>query len=115
MLDADGFLHLKGRLKDMIIRGGVNIYPQEIEALLLAQPGVADAAVVGWPSREFNEEVAAFITVKHPVDEAELIAVCRRELARYKVPRQVFVLPELPRNSGGKVVKPTLVARLPPL
>lgn len=114
-LDNAGFLHLKGRLKDMIIRGGVNIYPQEIEALLLGQDGVADAAVVGWPSREFNEEVAAFVTLSRPVDEATLLAVCQRELARYKVPRQIFVVSELPRNSGGKVVKPALVATLPPL
>ncbi len=114
-LDDAGYLFLKGRLKDMIIRGGVNIYPQEVEALLLAQPGVADAAVVGWPSREFNEEVAAFVVAEGELDVSALMAVCRRELARYKVPREVFVVDALPRNSGGKIRKPDLVARLPAL
>ena len=113
--DEEGFLYLKGRAKDMIIRGGVNIYPQEIETTLLNHASVADAAVVGWPSREFDEEVAAFVVLREPVDSSELIAACRRRLAPYKVPRQVFVLDELPRNAGGKVLKPDLVKRLVPL
>ncbi len=113
--DEEGFLYLKGRAKDMIIRGGVNIYPQEIETTLLNHASVADAAVVAWPSREFDEEVAAFVVLREPVDSSELIAACRRRLAPYKVPRQVFVLDELPRNAGGKVLKPDLVKRLVPL
>ena len=111
----EGFLFLKGRSKDMIIRGGINIYPQEIETTLLNCDGVADAAVVGWPSREFDEEVAAFVILKAPLDPATLVAICKTKLAPYKVPRQVFIVDDLPRNSLGKVLKPHLVNRLPRL
>jgi long-chain acyl-CoA synthetase len=111
----EGFLFLKGRAKDMIIRGGVNIYPQEIEATLLDHASVADAAVVGWPSREFDEEVAAFVVPRGSADAAGLLALCRGRLAPYKVPREVFLVDELPRNSLGKVVKAELVKRLRPL
>ena len=111
----EGYLFLKGRAKDMIIRGGINIYPQEVEATLSDHPAVAEAAVVGWPSREFDEEVAAFVLLIQPIAAAELRAWCREHLAPYKVPRQVFVVDELPRNSLGKVIKAQLVAQLPPL
>ncbi len=118
-LDEDGYLFLKGRSKDMIIRGGINIYPQEVEATLAGHPAVLEAAVVGWPSREFNEEVAAFVLRKSSgtsnVEAAELIALCREALAPYKVPREIFFVDELPRTSLGKVVKAELVARLDPL
>ena len=99
----------------MIIRGGVNIHPQEIEALLLGHPSVAEAAVVGWPSREFNEEVAAFVVPRGELDEAALVALCRERLAPYKVPRRVFLVDDLPRTSVGKVQKAALVERLEPL
>jgi acyl-CoA synthetase (AMP-forming)/AMP-acid ligase II len=111
-LNEEGYLFLKGRSKDMIIRGGVNIYPQEIEAVLMDHPAVLEAAVIGWPSREFNEEVAAFVIRKGHVEEAELVALCRRVLAPYKVPRAIFFVDELPRNSLGKVVKAELAGRL---
>lgn len=111
----EGFLFLKGRAKDMIIRGGVNIYPQEIEATLLDHAAVADVAVVGWPSKEFDEEVAAFVVLRAPVAPATLLALCKSRLAPYKVPREVFIVQELPHNSLGKVVKTQLVARLPQL
>jgi acyl-CoA synthetase (AMP-forming)/AMP-acid ligase II len=114
-LDDDGFLYLKGRAKDMIIRGGINIHPQDIEAVLLEHAGVADAAVVGWPSVEFNEEVAAFVVVRGAVDPQALREHCRSRLAPYKVPREVFLVEELPKNSLGKVVKSELCARLPAL
>ncbi len=115
MRDASGYLHLKGRAKDMIIRGGINIYPGEIEAVLQAHPAVADCAVVGWPSREFNEEVAAFVILKAGADAGELRESCRGRMAPYKVPREVFVVNEFPRNALGKVIKPALSAQLPPL
>ena len=104
-----------GRQREMAIRGGINIYPQEVEATLLGHANVADAAVVGWPSQEFDEEVAAFVVPRGKVDGGELVALCRQSLAPYKVPREVFVVDELPRNSLGKVVKTELVARLPKL
>ena len=117
MMDPHGYLYLKGRAKDMIIRGGVNIYPAEIEAVLQAHPGVADVSVVGWPSREFNEEVAAFVILKKAgsVEPEELKSLCRDKLAPYKVPKQVFVVQEFPRNTLGKVIKSELSARLPSL
>jgi acyl-CoA synthetase (AMP-forming)/AMP-acid ligase II len=111
-MNDEGYLFLRGRAKDMIIRGGINIYPQEIEATLLAHPSVADAAVVGWPSREFNEEVAAFVVLRSHADPAVLVEWCRQSLAPYKVPRQVFVEQEFPRTSLGKVIKSALSARL---
>ena len=111
----EGFLFLKGRSKDMIIRGGINIYPQEIETTLLNHEAVADACVVGWPSREYDEEVAAFVTLKQAVILDELIGLCKTKLAPYKVPKQIFVVAELPRNSLGKVLKADLVKGLTPL
>jgi acyl-CoA synthetase (AMP-forming)/AMP-acid ligase II len=113
--DADGFLYLTGRAKDMIIRGGVNIYPAEIEQTLVAHPAVAEAAVVGWPAQERGEEVAAFVVRRSAVDEGALMAHCRATLAPYKIPKAVFFLDELPKSGLGKVLKPSLVERLPPL
>src|SRR5262249_9815556 len=91
-LHERGYAFLKGRFKDMIIRAGVNIYPTEIEAIVLGHPAVTEAAVVGWPSREFGEEIAAFVTVGGPVSVRDLVELCRRELAPYKVPRRIFVV-----------------------
>jgi acyl-CoA synthetase (AMP-forming)/AMP-acid ligase II len=113
--DARGFVFLRGRRKDMIIRGGVNIYPAEVEAILMAHPAVADAAVVGWPSREFGEEIAAFVRARGAVEAAELTAWCRTRLAAYKRPKEIFLVPDLPRNSAGKVLKAELVGRLAPI
>jgi acyl-CoA synthetase (AMP-forming)/AMP-acid ligase II len=114
-VDERGYVFLKGRFKDMIIRAGVNIYPTEIEAILLGHAAVTEAAVVGWPSREFGEEVAAFVTVSGPVSERDLAGLCRRELAPYKVPRRIFVVDELPKNSLGKILKAALSESLPSL
>jgi acyl-CoA synthetase (AMP-forming)/AMP-acid ligase II len=110
-LDEDGFLHLHGRAKDMIIRGGVNIYPQDIERIVAEIPGVRDVAVAGAPAREMGEEVAAFV-VSEGVDADAIAAHCRARLAPYKVPSIIRFLPELPRNAGGKVVKSALLASL---
>jgi acyl-CoA synthetase (AMP-forming)/AMP-acid ligase II len=119
MLDEHGYLYLKGRAKDMIIRGGVNIYPAEIEAVLQSHPAVTDCAVVGWPSREFNEEVAAFVIPKGAAPgetlAEELRELCRGRMAPYKVPKQVFVVKDFPRNALGKVIKADLSAGLQPL
>ena len=112
-LDAAGFLTLAGRAKDMIIRGGVNIYPEEIEATLMAHPAVADAAVVGVPDVLRGEEVAAFVVLRRPVDAAALRAWCIERLAPYKQPRDLRQLESLPRNSSGKVIKLRLRTDLP--
>lgn len=110
--DADGFLYLTGRAKDMIIRGGVNIYPAEIEQTLIMHAAIAEAAVVGWPSQERGEEVAAFVVPKAEVSEADLLAHCRGSLAPYKIPKGIFFVETLPRSGMGKVLKAELVERL---
>lgn len=111
-LDADGFLVLAGRMKDMIIRGGVNIYPGDVEAVLAELPGVRDVSVAGAPSRQMGEEVAAFLATDGSVTEESVRAICRERLAPYKVPSIVRFVSEIPRNHGGKVVKADLVASL---
>jgi acyl-CoA synthetase (AMP-forming)/AMP-acid ligase II len=113
--DADGFLYLTGRSKDMIIRGGVNIYPAEIEQTLATHPAVVEVAVVGWPSQERGEEVAAFVVCRAGVTEQDLLAHCRGSLAPYKIPRGIFIIDQLPKSGLGKVLKPALVQRLPQL
>ena len=115
MLNDEGYLFLRGRAKDMIIRGGVNIYPQEIETVLLNHPRIAEAAVIGAPSREFDEEVAAFVKASGPLDEAEVKAYCKQSLAPYKVPRHVFFVEDFSLNSSGKILKSELVRALPTL
>jgi acyl-CoA synthetase (AMP-forming)/AMP-acid ligase II len=110
-LDGDEFLHLAGRADDVIIRGGVNVYPAEIEETLLAHPWVRDAAVVGVPSAELGEEIAAFVVAAPETARETLIAHCRSRLAPYKVPASIEIIDELPRTALGKVIKSALVAR----
>lgn len=114
-IDAARYVTLRGRAKDMILRGGINIYPSDIEATLTAHPAVAEAAVVGWPSREFGEEIAAFVRLTGSATADDLMAFCRERLTRYKCPRATFIVDELPRNSAGKVLKAELAARLDPI
>ena len=111
-VDADGFVTITGREKDMIIRGGVNIYPNEIESVLLGHGQVTEAAVVGAPSAALGEEVIAFVTTRQPVDPEALRAMCARQLAPYKVPKVVQVLSEMPRTNVGKIDKQRLRASL---
>jgi len=115
LVDEEGYLFLKGRRKDIIIRGGVNIYPNEIEEVLLSHAAVTEAAVVGQQSREMGEEVAAFVIVKSEVSKEELSAHCRSRLAPYKVPKTVCLVEEMPKNSLGKILKPELMKQLPQL
>jgi acyl-CoA synthetase (AMP-forming)/AMP-acid ligase II len=106
-LDEDGFLYISGRKKDLIIRGGNNIYPTDVEAVLLEHPDVQEAAVIGVPHEVLGEDVAAFVVAKpnHDLDVDALLAFASERLADYKRPRQVFVFTELPRNATGKVMK----------
>ena len=109
-VDADGYLYLTDRATFMIISGGVNIYPQECENLLITHPKVADAAVFGVPNSDLGEEVKAVVQLMpdvhpSPVMAEELIAFCGRHLARQKVPRSVDFEPELPRLPTGKLYK----------
>jgi len=111
-LDAEGYLSIVGRSKDMIIRGGVNIYPAEIEAILCAHPAVVDAAVVPRPSIEFGEEPVAFVVTGERVAQDALRQHCQASLAPYKVPRDFIFVAEFPRNTAGKVIKAELAARV---
>ncbi len=109
-LDADGFLSLKDRSKDMIISGGSNIYPREVEEVLLRHPGIREVAVVGRPHSEWGEEVLAYVVPRpgHTLDTSELDALCLASIARFKRPRHYRLLDELPKNSYGKVLKTAL-------
>jgi malonyl-CoA/methylmalonyl-CoA synthetase len=104
-LDADGSLAIRGRLKELIITGGFNVYPREVEVALEAHPAVAEVAVAGVPSERWGEEVTAFVVPVRAVPEKELIAFARQRLAAYKCPRQVRFVDALPRNAMGKVEK----------
>ncbi|MGW5410482.1 class I adenylate-forming enzyme family protein [Actinomadura geliboluensis] len=112
-VDEDGYLYLGGRSRDMIVRGGENIYVSEIELVLTDVPEVADAAVVGRPDETWGEVVVAFVEYRREPPPVEALdAMCRARLAGYKVPVEYHVLPELPRNPTGKVRKSDLVERL---
>jgi malonyl-CoA/methylmalonyl-CoA synthetase len=111
--DGDGYLAIVGRAKDLIITGGYNVYPKEIELALDRLPGVAESAVVGVPHPDFGEAVTAAVVPAGGavLDEAQLIAALKSELANYKVPKRVYVVAELPRNAMGKVQKNLLRER----
>ncbi len=104
-LDADGFLYLVDRKNDLIISGGFNVYPREVEDVLLAHPQVAEAAVVGLPDERWGDRVHAVVSLREPVEEAELLAFCAERLAGYKRPRGVSVLEELPKSAVGKILR----------
>ena len=106
-------LAIVGRAKDLIITGGYNVYPKEIELALDRLPGVAESAVVGVPHPDFGEAVTAAVVPAGGavLDEAQLIAALKSELANYKVPKRVYVVAELPRNAMGKVQKNLLRER----
>lgn len=108
--EPDGYLTLCGRSKDLIISGGLNIYPPEVERVLAEHPAVAACAVIGCPDREWGERVTAVIVKNHgaAVSSADLIAYCREHLAPYKSPKSFFFRDELPRNAMGKVQKAEL-------
>ena len=105
--DSDGHFYLESRKHDMVISGGVNIYPREIEDHLLTHPAIMDVAVVGVPDEEWGEALRAFVVVRpgHAITGDEVADHCRSHLADYKRPRQVVFLDELPRNPTGKVLK----------
>jgi O-succinylbenzoic acid--CoA ligase len=108
-IDADGFLHVEGRIKDTIVTGGENVAAAEVEEALVSHPLVTDAAVVGRPDPEWGEAVAAFVVVEGGVEDEELVAWCRDRLAGYKLPRSITRVDELPRTESGKLLKGRLV------
>jgi malonyl-CoA/methylmalonyl-CoA synthetase len=107
-IDSSGYVHIVGRAKDLVICGGYNVYPKEVETVIDAIEGVAETAVVGVPHPDFGEAVVA-VVLRRPgstnVAESQVIAVCKERLANYKVPKRVFLMDELPRNAMGKVQK----------
>jgi malonyl-CoA/methylmalonyl-CoA synthetase len=106
-LDPDGYLTIVGRSKDLIITGGYNVYPAEVEACINQMPGVAESAVVGVPHPDFGEAVVA-VVVRKPgsaLDAAGITAGLKGQIANFKVPKHVAVVDELPRNTMGKVQK----------
>lgn len=107
-LDEDGYLYVCDRVKDMVISGGVNIYPAEIEAAILSHPAVVDAAVFGIPDAEFGEKIAAHIKPSAPLDEPTLLAYLRERIAPYKLPKVIVFQDELPRLENGKILKRAL-------
>jgi long-chain acyl-CoA synthetase len=107
-MDAEGFVTIKDRSKDMIISGGSNIYPREIEEILLRHPAVAECSVVGRPHAEWGEEVVAFVVTKREISPGELDSLCLENIARFKRPRQYRFVESLPKNTYGKVLKTEL-------
>jgi fatty-acyl-CoA synthase len=106
-IDADGYYYLESRKHDMVISGGVNIYPREIEDLLATHPAILEAAVIGVPDAEWGETLRAFVVLREgkQLTEADVVEFCREGLADYKRPRKVTFMTELPRNPTGKILK----------
>ena len=110
--DADGFYRIRDRIKDMYISGGENVYPAEVESVLMAHPDVVEAAVVGVPDERWGEAGVAVVVTRRPLDPEELLDWCRGRLARFKVPREVRFVDALPRSGMNKVLKREIVEML---
>ncbi len=106
--DEDGYFYIVDRKKDMIIVGGYNVYPREVEEVLYKHPGVVEAAVIGVPDEEMGEAVKAFIVLKDSVTEADLLDFCAISLAKYKCPTRLEFIDQLPRNTTGKILRTVL-------
>jgi long-chain acyl-CoA synthetase len=114
-IDADGHLYITGRIKEMLIIGGENVFPREIEEVLNAHPSVHDSAVIGMTDPSRGEVPLAFVELAEDADfdETALRAHCRELLAQYKVPREIRLLEKLPRNPTGKIMRRALSAATP--
>jgi long-chain acyl-CoA synthetase len=108
--DEDGYLYIVDRKKDLIIRGGFNVYPRDVEEVLARHPGVAQVAVIGVPSERMGEEVVAYVVPRQGQDVApeEVLTYCQRHLAKYKTPRRILIVDTLPQSAVGKVLKTRL-------
>jgi acyl-CoA synthetase (AMP-forming)/AMP-acid ligase II len=102
-LDADGYLHLVARIKELINRGGEKISPREIDEVLLTHPAVAEAVCFGVPHGMWGEEVAAAVVLRDAASEADLLAYCRERLADYKRPKEIHITDAIPRTATGKI------------
>jgi long-chain acyl-CoA synthetase len=111
--DAEGYLYIVDRLKDMVISGGVNIYPREVEEIICQHPGVQEAAIIGVPDEKWGEVLKAFIVPRANADLSAnaLLEFLGSRIARMKLPKQVEFIGQIPRNANGKVLKTVLRAR----
>jgi long-chain acyl-CoA synthetase len=109
-VSPQGYVEIVGRTRERILRGGYSVFPQEVEAVLLSHPAVAEAAVIGIPDVDLGEQVAAFVSLKpsEKLTSDDLLDYCREHLARYKYPRQVHIVSELPKGPTGKILKSAL-------
>jgi fatty-acyl-CoA synthase len=108
VMDEDGYLAITGRIKDMVIRGGENVYPREIEEFLYTHPDILDAQVIGVPDAKYGEELMAWVRLRpgaSPLTADDLRAFCSGQLAHYKIPRYVHIVDEFPMTVTGKVRK----------
>ena len=112
VLDADGYLQLLGRIKELINRGGEKVAPPEVDAVLLAHAAVAEAVCFGIPHPTLGEEVAAAVVLRAPASEAELLAHCRDRIAEFKCPKRIYVVETIPRTATGKIQRRAVAAAL---
>ncbi|MEM9086975.1 MAG: long-chain-fatty-acid--CoA ligase [Pseudomonadota bacterium] len=112
IMDADGYVYIQDRIKDMIISGGENVYPAEVESAIYGHPAIAEVAVIGIPSAKWGEEVKACCVAKPgmEIDQNDVIAYTRERIAPFKCPKSVDVIPEMPRNASGKILRRQLRA-----
>jgi acyl-CoA synthetase (AMP-forming)/AMP-acid ligase II len=103
VLDEQGYLYLTGRIKELILRGGENIAPREIDEVLLTHPAIADAITFGIRDEKYGEEVAAAVVLREPVTAEDIIAYCRTRLAAFKAPKTIFITEQIPRTATGKI------------
>jgi acyl-CoA synthetase (AMP-forming)/AMP-acid ligase II len=112
-MDEEGYIYIVDRKKNMIVRGGENVYPAEIENVLHEHPAILEVAVIGIPHAELGQDQKAFVVLKEGYDTKaeEIVQFCRKNLASYKVPRKVEFIDALPRNAAGKVLNHVLRER----
>jgi acyl-CoA synthetase (AMP-forming)/AMP-acid ligase II len=113
-MDSDGYLFISGRKKDLIIRGGVNISPMEVNNILLRHPAIQEVATVGAPDATYGEEVVSFVVPKQgrEINKEEIICFCKGSLPNFKAPKRVYVVDSIPKKSRGKVAKQQLLAMI---
>jgi acyl-CoA synthetase (AMP-forming)/AMP-acid ligase II len=111
-IDENGYLRLQGRIKEMVIRGGENISPYEVEGVLTSHPAVREAACFGLPDEKYGEEVAAVVALESEADADELLAHCRERLAAYKAPKTLYIVDAIPKTATGKLQRQRLPALL---
>jgi acyl-CoA synthetase (AMP-forming)/AMP-acid ligase II len=113
-MDEDGFVYIQDRIKDMIISGGENVYPAEVENVILSHPDVAEVAVIGQPSERWGESPFAVVVPKNDgLQETDILSFCDGKMARYKLPKGAAFIEVIPRNANGKVLKRLLREEFP--